>query len=95
MKKIIIAILFFTFAVLHANELGIVQKANGNVKVKHEKSIKKKKIKAGYKIQVGDIISTLRNSDAVLKLNDGSIVVLAEKSSVYFPSKQNFEQKEG
>ena len=85
--------LFGTF--LSASTLGIVQKVDGIVKVKHKDSIKKSKVKNGYEIQEGDIISTFRSSDAVLSLKDDSKVILKSKSTIAFIDADNIHQSGG
>ena len=84
MKTLILTIFFSFFALLNANIIGIVQKVDGIVKVKHQNSIKKEKVKQGYEIQTGDIISTFRNSAAVLELKDKSKVALKIKRLSHF-----------
>lgn len=75
--------------------LGLVQKINGNVKVKSEGSFKKSKIKDGYEIKSGDLITTSKKANAVLKLVDGSILVLEASSTIHFKDDKNVEQTEG
>ena len=93
MKKLFLLLLLGLS--LSANSLGIVQKVDGIVKVKHKDSIKKSKVKQGDAILPGDILSTFRNSHAVLKLSDGSDVVLGERSVIAFDDSLDFEQKSG
>ena len=95
MKFILTTLIVSLFSIVLANTLGVVQKVEGIVKVKPKDSIKKKKVKIGYGIQQGDIISTLRNSNAVLKLKDESVVVLGEKSTISFLAQNNVKQSEG
>jgi len=95
MKFILTTLIVSLFSIVLANTLGVVQKVEGIVKVKPKDSIKKKKVKIGYEIQEGDIISTFRNSNAVLKLKDESVVVLGEKSTISFLAQNNVKQSEG
>lgn len=95
MKFILTTLIVSLFSIVLANTLGVVQKVEGIVKVKPKDSIKKKKVKIGYEIQQGDIISTFRNSNAVLKLKDESVVVLGEKSTISFLAQNNVKQSEG
>jgi len=95
MKFISTTLIVSLFSIVLANTLGVVQKVEGIVKVKPKDSIKKKKIKNGYEIQRGDIISTFRNSNSVLKLKDNSIVVLGKKSAISFLTQNNIEQNKG
>ncbi len=94
MKKLLLFLLAVHMT-LFGSELGIVQKVEGIVKVKHKDSIKKEKVKKDYTIQSGDIISTFRKASAVLKLSDGSDVVLGEKSVIVFADALDVTQKEG
>ena len=80
---------------LFADSLGIVQKVSGIVKVKHKDSIKKEKVQVCYEIQKGDIITTYTNALAVLKLKDGSRVVLDARSTIRFDGEENLSQKGG
>ena len=89
-----IFIAFFTFANASAG-VGSVLQLKGNVKVKSEGSLKKSKIKSGFEIKAGDLISTSRKSSAVIKLSDGSNVVLDASSSVHFGSGTSVDQKSG
>jgi len=91
----LIAALVILFGMLHANSLGIVQKVFGIVKVKSASSIKKTKVKSGYEIKKGDIISTYRNANAVLALNDGSHIVLAERATIAFLDDDSISQNTG
>jgi len=94
--KIATMVLFFLFGtLLSATTLGIVQKVDGIVKVKHKDSIKKSKVKQGYEIQQGDIISTYRAAKAVLSLNDNSKIALDAKASIAFLDGDNVEQSGG
>ncbi len=94
MKKLLL-FLFALQVTLFGSALGIVQKVHGIVKVKHKDSIKKEKVKQGYEIQSGDIISTFRKASAVLKLKDGSDVVLDQKAVIVFADALDVTQKEG
>jgi len=75
--------------------IGLVQKADGNVKVKNEGSFKKSKVKAGLEIKSGDLITTSKKGTAVLKLVDGSVIVLDVSSSIHFKTPSNAEQTGG
>ena len=90
--------LFLVLAIasmLHAMAIGTVQKVEGIVKVKHKGSIKKSKVDVGYAIQEGDILSTFGKGQALLKLIDGSSVVLGKKSVISFDAPLKWSQKEG
>ncbi len=93
MKIVFFMVAFFV--AIHAATFGEVIKVEGIVKVQHKGSIKKQKVKAGYKIQEGDIISTYRKALAVLKLHDNSKIVLDEKSTISFRSNNEVAQNSG
>ncbi len=96
MKIFFISILLAVFSVLNASSvIGLVQKAEGNVKVKSEGSFKKSKVKTGLEIKSGDLLSTSKKATAVLKLVDGSIIVLDTSSSIHFKTPSDAEQTEG
>ena len=94
MKLFSIIIALFAFVNLSAS-VGIVKDIDGRVKVQHQDSIKKVKVKVGFEIQKGDLIITSKRATAVLQLKDGSDVVLAPNSSIHFKSITDVEQKEG
>ena len=93
MKNFFLLLLFAT--TVFANSLGIVQKVEGVVKVKHKDSIKKSRLKKGDAIAPGDIISTYRNAHAVLKLADQSDVVLGERAVIAFADQLDLRQSGG
>lgn len=68
---------------------------NGNVKIKREGSIKKEKLSCGLEIKSGDLIVSSKNASAKITLNDKSILILAQKSSIYFNALNSIEQKDG
>jgi len=75
--------------------IGSVDATHGIVKVKHMNSIKKKKIKANFKVEAGDLITTLKDSSAKLKLKDNSLILLGENSTIVFHALNNVEQEKG
>jgi len=84
------------FAFVNASvAIGVIEKAQGRVKVKSDGSIKKRKVKTGSKIMYGDLILTSKRGSAVIHLEDGSNVVLSANSSIYFKSQTDAEQKSG
>ena len=95
MKKIFLAFIVLLSTTLFAKTIAIVQKVDGIVKVKHKKSIRKMKVKKGYKVQQGDIISTYRKSHLVLQLLDRSKIALDERSTIAFSDANHIAQKEG
>jgi len=91
-----ISILIALFSLLNASAvIGFVQKVDGNVKVKSAGSFKKSKVKKGFEIKSGDLMSTSKKATAVLKLVDGSTIVLDVSSSIHFKTPTNAQQIEG
>lgn len=96
MKLIIISIFISMFTTIFASTLiGDVEKISGTVKVKSEGSIRKKRVHSGFEIQSGDLIVTSRKASAVLKLIDGSTLVLDANSSILFNSVKDASQLAG
>ena len=96
MKLLFISLFVSLVSVLSASAvIGVVQKVDGSVKVKAEGSFKKTKIKVGYEIKSGDLITTSKKSTAVLKLVDSSAVILDKSSTIYFKTDTLAEQTEG
>jgi len=92
----IIFLLVMNVALIYASAvIGTISDFKGNVKVKHEGSIKKSKVIKDGQINEGDLIVTARHATAQLKLRDGSTVILDEKSTIHFKSAQDVEQSGG
>jgi hypothetical protein len=96
MRLAILSVLMFFFNSAYANAvIGVVEQSTGIVKVKGKDSFKKTSVKAGYEIKEGDLLSTLKDAKAVLKLSDDSDVILSDNSSINFISATNAEQVSG
>ena len=96
MKIFFSLILMAVFTVVNASSvIGLVQKVNGNVKVKNEGSFKKSKLRDGLEIKSGDLITTSKKGTAILKLVDGSILALDVSSSIHFKTPSDAEQTVG
>lgn len=100
MKVFLLSILMATMAIASTPEvvsavIGQVQKVDGSVKVKSNGSFKKSRIKSGYEIKSGDLITTSKKANAVLKLVDGSILVIDASSTIHFKDEKNAEQTKG
>lgn len=96
MKSIFITLILACFSILSASAVvGSVEKVDGSVKVKNEGSIKKSKLKVGQNIKEGDLVTTARNGKTVIKLVDGSNIVLDVSSSVHFAANNQVDQKGG
>jgi len=96
MKILVLSFIISLFSYLQAIQtLGTVVSFKGSVKVKAEGSIKKERVSKGLSIHAGDIFVSSRNSSLILKLADGSSVVLDELSSIHFTSLHKSEQLKG
>ena len=96
MKIFLVSVLIAAFSMLNASSvIGFVQKVDGSVKVKHEGSFKKNQVKKDLEIRSGDLITTSKKGTAVLKLVDGSVLVLDVSSSLHFKTPSDAEQTEG
>ena len=96
MKSIFISLILVFTTLLSASTLvGNVEKVEGSVKVKNEGSLKKSKIKVGQAVNEGDLITTSRKGKTVIKLVDGSSIILDISSSVHFAANNEINQKGG
>ena len=96
--RIAVLILFFAFySMIFAADMiiGNITAVEGIVKVKHENSIKKTKVKSGSVILAGDLITTMQGASAKLDLKDNSLVVLDENSTIVFHLASNISQNSG
>lgn len=80
---------------VYAQKIGVLTKSNGKVKVLKKDSIKKEKVKAGYEINTGDLLITYTKASAVIKLLDGSDVVLDKSSQIQFMAENEIHQNGG
>jgi len=96
MKQFLLFMLtaFFTLASASIS-VGSVEKVSGSVKVQSENSIKKRNVSVGLEIQEGDLITTSKKGSALIKLRDGSSVVLDTSSTLHFKSSNSAEQTSG
>ena len=95
MKTMILSLIFLFAVSLNAAIVGSVSKVDGSVKVKSKDSFKKSKVKPNQEIMEGDLITTSRNGMAVIKLVDGSDVVLDKSSSIHFKENNSIDQQTG
>ena len=96
MKKILLFIFIAFFSYASASSIiGSVKLVKGNVKVKSENSFKKSKLSVGFEVKSGDLITTSKKATAVIKLLDGSTLVLDESSTLHFNSSNIVEQQDG
>ncbi len=93
MKILLLSILISIY--MHASVVGTVSIVKGNIKVKSENSIKKSKVKSGLLINSGDMLITYSKASVVIKLIDGSQVIVDAKSTILFKNSKNIEQKDG
>jgi hypothetical protein len=97
-KKFLISLFIALLTVQVASAgtvLGSVEQVNGNVKVKSEDSFMKSKVTEGLEVKKGDLITTSKNANTVIKLLDGSTLVLDSNSTLHFTSKNMAEQEMG
>lgn len=80
---------------LASNVVGSVTNLSGRVKVKHEGSISKMRLKKGASIEAGDLITTPKNGALIITLADKSKLTLDELSSIHFSSLYAAEQQGG
>jgi hypothetical protein len=83
------------FAEVSGNIVGEVDGINGIAKASRDGSVKKINVTKGMKLLKGDLVTTTSNASTLLKLVDGSKVVLDKSSSIYFESINKAEQKSG
>ncbi|MEA3523149.1 MAG: FecR family protein [Campylobacterota bacterium] len=93
MKFFIIVLMFMSM--LGAKEIAVVEKFKGSVKLLKADSIKKIRVKQGQKIDIGDRLSTSSSASALIRLLDGSEIVLKGSSSIEFPSLIEVAQNSG
>jgi hypothetical protein len=94
--KLILFLLVGLLSSLFGSELvGKITLIQGIVKVKKENSIKKKKVSLNDLLYKGDMVITSRKSSAKIVLQDGSTLILDEKSTLNFHSLLNAEQTNG
>lgn len=75
--------------------IGEVDGLKGIAKISREGSVKKVNVTKGMKILKGDLVTTAPTASALLKLIDGSKLVLDSSSSIYFQNLNQAEQKSG
>ena len=98
MKNFLLSIFIVLFCLVNLEasvSIGSVKSMDGNVKVKNEGSFKKSKVKVGLEIKKGDLITTGKKANAVIKLADGSTLVLDKSSTLFFASVKLTEQQKG
>lgn len=100
MRGFLLTIFVAIFSVISLNastslSVGNVELIEGSVKVKSEGSFKKSKLTKGVEIKKGDLITTSKKARAVLKLLDGSTLILDASSTLHFTSLNGVEQQEG
>lgn len=96
MKNIITLLTLFLSLQLYASTIvGTVESLHGNIKVKHQDSIVKVRMKKGSQIQAGDLLTSSRNATVKIKLTDNSKLILDELSTIHFSSVYDAEQSAG
>jgi transposase-like protein len=95
MRRLFLVFVLFFASLVSASVVGSVESVAGNVKVKSENSFKKSSVIAGLEIQEGDLITTSKEGSLLLKLIDGSTVVVDESSTIHFKMDNTIEQTDG
>ena len=95
MRNLFISVVLLFATLLSANVVGSVESVKGSVKVKSEGSFKKSKVIVGLVIKEGDLITTSKKSSLLIKLSDGSDVVVDSSSSIHFQKDNLIEQDGG
>ncbi|MFT7860403.1 MAG: FecR family protein [Sulfurimonas sp.] len=93
--KLFLMLMIASFSYIYAGVIATVEELQGNIKVKVANSIKKTKIKKGYEIQEGDILSSYKDSYAKIVLTDNSTLVLDADSIVRFKKLSQLQQDQG
>ncbi len=95
MHTFFLSLVLFFATISSANVVGSVKSLVGNVKIKNEGSFKKNKVILGLEIKEGDLITTSKRGSLVIKLIDGSSVVVDVNSAIHFLATDLFQQKKG
>ena len=95
MRNLFISMVLFFASLVNANVIGSVESVGGIVKIKSEGSFKKSKVFVGLEINEGDLITTSKKSSLLIKLSDGSTVVVDSSSSIHFIDDNLVEQDGG
>jgi len=98
LKKLLIYFILILFigASLNASViLGSFELVKGSVKLKSEGSLKRSNATKGMDVKKGDLISSLKEANAVIKLKDGSTLILDESSTLHFESDAQVLQEDG
>ena len=95
MSKIFLVLMLFLSTMLSAEVIGAIKSVKGVVKSKGEDTFKKVKVKAGFDVNSGDLITTSRRGAVEIILKDGSTIILDASSTIHFGDKNSIEQEGG
>ena len=95
MRNLFISAILLFATLLSANVVGSVESVKGSVKVKSEGSFKKSKVVVGLEVKEGDLITTSKKGSLLIKLSDGSDVLVDSSSSIHFQKNNLIEQNGG
>ena len=95
MRRLFLFVVLFFATLVGANVIGSVESVKGIVKVKSDGSFKKSKVKVGLEVNDGDLITTSKKGSLVIKLVDGSTVIVDVSSSIHFKDNNTIEQNGG
>lgn len=84
-------LVYFSFA----NEIATIDTINGKVKVLKSNDIRASKAKLQQKLYKDDLLITYKNSMSTIKLKDGSLITLDEKTKLRIEDIQKLKQEEG
>ncbi|MEA2100269.1 MAG: FecR domain-containing protein [Campylobacterota bacterium] len=95
MRILFLSVILFFSSLVSASVVGSVESVSGIVKVKSEGSFKKSKVLVGLELNEGDLVTTSKKGSLVIKLSDGSTVVVDVSSSIHFKNGNMVEQEGG
>jgi hypothetical protein len=95
MKTMILTLIFLLTTSLSAFVVGSVSKVVGSAKVKSKDSFRKTNLQVHQELKEGDLVTTSKKSMVVVKLIDGSDIVLDKSSSLHFAKNDALEQNDG
>lgn len=95
--KLLFSLLLFIFStqLFATSFIGTIKSVKGSVKVKHDNSISKNRVKSGMSVQAGDLLTSSKNASVEIKLTDNSLVLLDELSTLHFSSLYAATQSSG
>jgi hypothetical protein len=93
MKNILLLLLFLNLS--FATQLATIDNITGKVKVLKSDAIRATNAKVSQELYKNDLLITYKNSMSTIKLKDGSLVTLDEKTKLRVEDLQKLKQEEG